>query len=175
LYLLPNQVRDDMRTAGVMPSEELISKPNLGERSPCSFDISQAEREMELWCWAKRHHRQREAAVPEHTLDNCSNYARPTEITNSANYTTTETNYRMPELNVCKIYKRIDKKKDELWNYPAWLLYINMNEVRWFGRLLKISYIIQVTASNNAWNERVNMYRNVKEAVMLCFPVLRRN
>ncbi|KAJ9575496.1 hypothetical protein L9F63_007631, partial [Diploptera punctata] len=42
------KVRDDMRTAGVMPSEELISKPDSGERSPCSFDISQAERETEL-------------------------------------------------------------------------------------------------------------------------------
>ncbi|XP_023703746.1 dipeptidase 1 [Cryptotermes secundus] len=42
------KVRDDMRTAGVMPSEEMISKPDSGERSPCSYDISQAEWEMEL-------------------------------------------------------------------------------------------------------------------------------
>ena len=47
-FFFINQVRDDMRTAGVMPSEELISKPDSGERSPCSFDISKAEREVEL-------------------------------------------------------------------------------------------------------------------------------
>ncbi|XP_049808408.1 dipeptidase 1-like [Schistocerca nitens] len=43
------KVRDEMREAGVQPSEELISEPGTpGPASPCAFDISRAEREMEL-------------------------------------------------------------------------------------------------------------------------------
>jgi hypothetical protein len=110
------QVRDDMRTAGVLPSEEMISQPDSGERSPCSFDITQAEWEMELWCWAKCHRHQREAAIPEHTLDNCSNYAGSTENSVRVNKTKLEL-YRsnrqhwILEFNSCRIYKEEDLQK----------------------------------------------------------------
>jgi hypothetical protein len=114
------QVRDDMRTAGVMPSEEMISKPDSGERSPCSFDITQAEREMELWCWAKCHHHHKEAASPEHTLDNCSNYSGSTENILRANKMKLEVYHSdiqhwMLEFNSCGIYKN----GGELPNYPT--------------------------------------------------------
>jgi hypothetical protein len=122
--LLFAQVRDDMRTAGVMPSEEMISKPDSGERSPCSFDISQAEWEMELWCWAKCHHHQREATIPDHTEDNCSNYRRSTENILRANKTELElyhsdSQHWILEFNSCGFYKTLEEIGKELRNYPT--------------------------------------------------------
>lgn len=137
-----NQVRDDMRTAGVMPSEELISKPDSGERSPCSFDISKAEREVELWCWAKGYHPQTEAAVPEHAVDNCSNYGGSTEEVLPVNDTGTEP-YNSDkqsftwELNRCETNKKFSER-EELWNYSTIIFYTKLNEVRWVWGLLKI-------------------------------------
>ncbi|KAK7861704.1 hypothetical protein R5R35_010068 [Gryllus longicercus] len=42
------KVRDDMRSAGVLPSEELLTETPSGERLPCTFDVGAAERETEL-------------------------------------------------------------------------------------------------------------------------------
>ena len=131
------QVRDDMRTAGVMPSEELISKPDSGERSPCSFDISKAEREMELWCWAKGHHPHPDAAVPEKTSDNCSNHAGTTGRALPVNDTETEPYSSdkqrwMWELRSCGIC-RTSNEREELWNYPTKLFYTEMKSGEFGG------------------------------------------
>jgi len=136
------QVRDDMRTAGVMPSEELISKPDSGERSPCTFDISKAEREVELWCWAKGYHPHTEAAVPEHAVDNCSNYAGSTEEVLPVNDTGTEPYSNDKQrwiwgLKRCETYRKFGER-EELWNYPTIIFYTKLNEVRWVWGLLKI-------------------------------------
>jgi len=111
------QVRVDMRTAGVMPSEELISKPDSGE--PCSFDISKAEREVELWCWAEGYHPQTEAADPGHAVHNCSNYAGSTKEVLPVNDTGTEP-YNSDKqsftwgLNRCETYRKFSES-EELW------------------------------------------------------------
>lgn len=147
------QVRDDMRTAGVMPSEEMISKPDSGERSPCSYDISQAEWEMELWCWAKCHHHQREATVPEHTLDTCSNYPGSSENVLPVNKTELELCHSdsqqwILEFNSCGIYKKLDENRKELRNYPA-------GQPNLFWKNLggqHFAYCINDSVSTNKWN-----------------------
>ena len=141
VFFVIKRVLGDMRTAGVMPSEELISKPDSGERSPCSFDISKAEREVQLWCWAEGYHPQTEAAVPEHAVDNCSNYAGSTEEVLPVNDTGTEP-YNSDKqsftwgLNRFETYRKFSER-EELRNYSNIIFYTKLNEVRWFWGLLK--------------------------------------
>lgn len=135
------QVRDDMRTAGVMPSEDLISKPDSGERSPCSFDISQAEREPELWCWATRHYHQGEAAISVHTLDNCSNEpGSPTNVL-VANEKTPAEQHWVQELNTCGNHGTLYGKR-KLWKFKE----------RWMkSGDLRVFYVSYILPSTQTW------------------------
>jgi hypothetical protein len=63
------------------------------------------------------HHRQREVAIHEHTLDNCSNEGGCAEIFLPANETTPEPyhcakQHWVLELDTCGIYKIFDEKRE---------------------------------------------------------------